>query len=75
RSEDYVDIANYVLDQFNTNEKNVLDRMIEKARDAVVATICKGTKKAMNIFNDKRLITTQVQSPKVHGSRLESDED
>ncbi len=58
RSEDYVDISNYVLGQFNTNEKNVLDRMIEKAHDAVVETICKGTKKAMNIFNDKRLMSS-----------------
>ncbi|MCK5508026.1 MAG: aminoacyl-tRNA hydrolase [Desulfobacterales bacterium] len=51
RSEDNIDIANYVLGQFNTNEKKILDKITEKARDAVVTTICKGTKKAMNIFN------------------------
>ncbi len=51
RSENNIDIANYVLGQFNTNEKKILDKITEKARDAVVATICKGTKKAMNIFN------------------------
>ena len=59
RSEDNIDIANYVLGQFTTNEKKLLDRITEKARDAVVATICKGTKEAMNIFNDRRLITTE----------------
>ena len=57
RSEDNIDVVNYVLGQFNTNEKKILDRITEKARDAVVTTICKGTKKAMNIFNDKRLIS------------------
>ncbi len=56
RSEDNINVANYVLGQFNTNEKKILDRITEKARDAVVTTICKGTKEAMNIFNDKRLI-------------------
>ena len=56
RSEDNIDVVNYVLGQFNTNEKKILDRITEKARDAVVTTICKGTKKAMNIFNDKKLI-------------------
>jgi len=58
RSEDNIDVANYVLGQFNTNEKKILDKITEKARDAVVTTICKGTKKAMNIFNDKRLISS-----------------
>ena len=55
RSEDNIDVVNYVLGQFNTNEKKILDRITEKAHDAVVTTICKGTKEAMNIFNDKRL--------------------
>ena len=57
RSENNIDVANYVLGQFNTTEKKILDRITEKACDAVVTTICKGTKKAMNIFNDKRLIS------------------
>ena len=61
RSEENIGVANYVLGQFSTNEKKLLDRITKKARDAVVATTCKGTKKAMNIFNDKRLITPQVQ--------------
>jgi len=56
RSEGCMDVANYVLSQFNTNEKKLLDKIIEKALDAVVITIYKGTKEAMNIFNEKRLI-------------------
>ncbi|MFH1293154.1 MAG: aminoacyl-tRNA hydrolase, partial [Pseudomonadota bacterium] len=54
RSEDNIGVTNYVLDQFNTNEKKALDRITEQARDAVVVTTCKGAKEAMNIFNDKR---------------------
>ena len=65
RSENNIDVPNYVLGQFNTNEKKILDRITEKARDAVVTTICKGTKKAMNIFNDKKLIRNvdEITSP------------
>ncbi len=54
RSEEKIGVVNYVLGQFSTDEKKFLDRIIKKARDAVVATTCKGAKKAMNIFNDKR---------------------
>jgi peptidyl-tRNA hydrolase len=46
------------LSQFDTNEKKVINKITEKARNAVVATICKGAKEAMNTFNDKRLITS-----------------
>lgn len=56
RSEEKIDVANYVLGKFSTNEKKLLDRITRRARDAVVATTCKGAKKAMNIFNDKRLM-------------------
>ena len=58
RSEDNIDVSNYVLGQFNTNEKKLLDRITKIASGAVVATTCKGVKEAMNIFNDKRLISS-----------------
>ncbi|MBW1745411.1 MAG: aminoacyl-tRNA hydrolase [Deltaproteobacteria bacterium] len=67
RSEEKIDVANYVLSKFSTNEKKLLDTITKRARDAVVATTCKGAKKAMNIFNDKKLISTQVQSSTVQG--------
>ncbi|RLC24086.1 MAG: aminoacyl-tRNA hydrolase [Deltaproteobacteria bacterium] len=56
RSEENIGVANYVLGQFSTNEKKLLDRITKTARDAVVVTTCKGAKKAMNIFNDKRFV-------------------
>ncbi len=58
RSEDNIGVTNYVLGQFNTNEKKALDRITERARDAVVVTTCKGAKEAMNIFNAKKLISS-----------------
>ncbi|MCK4619535.1 MAG: aminoacyl-tRNA hydrolase [Desulfobacterales bacterium] len=58
RSEEKIDVANYVLGKFSTNEKKLLDRITKRARDAVVATTCKGAKKAMNLFNDKKLISS-----------------
>lgn len=67
RSEEKIDVANYVLSKFSTNEKKLLDTITKRACDAVVATTCKGAKKAMNIFNDKKLISTQVQSSTVQG--------
>lgn len=50
RSEN-IGVANYVLGKFSPNEKKLLDRITKRARDAVVATTCKGAKEAMNIFN------------------------
>ncbi|MDL1967277.1 MAG: aminoacyl-tRNA hydrolase [Deltaproteobacteria bacterium] len=55
RSEENIGVANYVLGQFNSNEKKFLDRITKRSRDAVVATVCKSAKEAMNIFNDKKL--------------------
>ena len=69
RSEENIGVVNYVLGKFSTNEKKLLDRITKRARDAVVATTCKGAKKAMNIFNDKKLISTQVQSSTVQGQK------
>lgn len=58
RSEENIGVANYVLSQFSIHEKKFLDRISKRACDAVVATACRGAKEAMNIFNDKRLITS-----------------
>ena len=51
RSEENIGVANYVLGKFSPNEKKLLDRITKRARDAVVATTCKGAKEAMNTFN------------------------
>jgi PTH1 family peptidyl-tRNA hydrolase len=46
-------VADYVLDQFTRDETAALHGVIERARDAVVTILCKGTKIGMNQFNTK----------------------
>ena len=46
-------VADYVLDQFTREETAALPGVIERARDAVVTILCKGTKIGMNQFNTK----------------------
>jgi PTH1 family peptidyl-tRNA hydrolase len=46
-------VADYVLDQFTRDETATLPAIIERARDAVVTILCKGTKIGMNQFNTK----------------------
>lgn len=56
RPEAGISAADYVLNGFSAKEKEVLDQIITKARDAVVTILCKGTKEGMNRFNDKRIL-------------------
>jgi PTH1 family peptidyl-tRNA hydrolase len=46
-------VADYVLDHFTRDETAALPEVIERARDAVVTILCKGTKIGMNQFNTK----------------------
>ena len=55
RPEAGIGAADYVLGKFNLEERKNLDRIITTAKDAVVTTLCKGTKEGMNRFNDKRI--------------------
>lgn len=55
RPEDGIGAADYVLGKFSLEERKNLDRIITTAKDAVVTTLCKGTKEGMNRFNDKRI--------------------
>lgn len=48
--------ADYVLSKFSLEERKVLSQIITAARDAIVTTLCKGTKDGMNRFNDKRIL-------------------
>jgi PTH1 family peptidyl-tRNA hydrolase len=48
--------ADYVLGKFTLEERNVLSQIITAAKDAVVTTLCKGTKEGMNRFNNKRIL-------------------
>jgi PTH1 family peptidyl-tRNA hydrolase len=56
RPEAGISAADYVLNGFNAKEKEVLDQIIKRARDAVVTILCKGTKEGMNRFNNKRIL-------------------
>lgn len=47
-------VTDHVLGGFNADETEILPRIIESARDAVITILCKGTKEGMNRFNDKR---------------------
>ncbi len=51
-------VADYVLDQFTRDETAALAGVIERARDAVVTILCKGTKIGMNQFNTKPIRRT-----------------
>ena len=48
--------ADYVLGKFTLEERKVLSQIITAAKDAIVTTLCKGTKEGMNKFNDKRIL-------------------
>ena len=56
RPEAGIGAADYVLGKFTVEERKNLDRIITTAKDAVVTTLCKGTKEGMNRFNDKRIV-------------------
>ena len=56
RPEAGIGAADYVLGKFTLEERKNLDRIITTAKDAVVTTLCKGTKEGMNRFNDKRIV-------------------
>jgi PTH1 family peptidyl-tRNA hydrolase len=51
-------VADYVLDHFTRGEAAELPRIIERAKDAVVTILCKGTKIGMNQFNTKPVTRT-----------------
>jgi PTH1 family peptidyl-tRNA hydrolase len=56
RSEEKIDTTDHVLGRFKPEEKEVLGRIIIKAREAVVTILTKGTEEGMNRFHDKRII-------------------
>lgn len=46
-------VEKHVLSRFHPQESEMLDRIIQRARDAVVTILCEGTKAGMNRFNSK----------------------
>jgi PTH1 family peptidyl-tRNA hydrolase len=47
-----------VLDRFLPMEADALPQIIDRARDAVVTILCRGTKVGMNQFNTKLITRT-----------------
>lgn len=45
------DVADYVLSQFNSEEKDMLKQMLDRAKEAVDVVLKDGIEKAMNRFN------------------------
>jgi len=56
RPEAGISAADHVLCRFKSDENEVLDQIINAARDAVVTILCKGAEEGMNRFNDKRIV-------------------
>ena len=56
RSEEKINTTDHVLGGFKPEEKEVLGRIIVKAREAVVTILTQGTEEGMNRFHDKGII-------------------
>ncbi len=50
--------VDHVLGRFNANEMAILGRIITRAQDAIVTTLCRGTREAMNDFNDRKFVVS-----------------
>lgn len=55
RSSERISVADHVLGRYSAEELKNLDRIISRARDAVVTILAKGIAEGMNRFNDKRI--------------------
>jgi len=51
RSETGGDVVGHVLGKFSPDELSLLDKFIQRAAQAVVTILCKGTKEGMNRYN------------------------
>jgi PTH1 family peptidyl-tRNA hydrolase len=50
-------VTDHVLGRFLAEEKQLLESIIERSLDAVLAILCEGTTQAMNRFNDRGLLS------------------
>jgi len=50
------DVTGHVLGKFTDDEEAVIDKVLARARDGVAAILCKGSRDAMSIFNNKKII-------------------
>jgi len=57
RSESGISTSDHVLGRFSNDENDLLERVIKRARDAVVKILCDGISDGMNRFNENRSMT------------------
>jgi PTH1 family peptidyl-tRNA hydrolase len=55
RSGGHKSVTDHVLGQFRGNEKQILNKIVDRACDAVFTILTKGAAEGMNAFNDRRL--------------------
>ena len=55
RSGDEGGVVDHVLGTFNQHERASLQKVIQRAREAVETILCEGAKEGMNRFNDRRI--------------------
>jgi PTH1 family peptidyl-tRNA hydrolase len=59
RSETGNNVTGHVLGRFSAAQSEILDRIIDGARDAAVTVLSRGTKVGMNLFNGRNLTLTE----------------
>lgn len=53
RAEEGFSLADYVLSPFNENEQELLEKSVERAKDAVLSFVMNGIKNTMNLYNGR----------------------
>lgn len=53
RAEEGFSLADYVLSPFNENEQELLEKSVERAKDAVLSFVTNGIKNTMNLYNGR----------------------
>ena len=55
RSENESNVTGHVLGRFQSDEKEVLEQIVTRSRDAAVTILCEGTREGMNRFNERTI--------------------
>jgi len=54
RSEAKINVTDHVLGRYSAEEIEILNKLLVRARDAVVTVLCEGVQYGMNRFNDRK---------------------
>ena len=55
RSENESNVTGHVLGRFQSDDKEVLEQIVTRSRDAAVTILCEGTREGMNRFNERTI--------------------